>query len=188
MLNKIWFWLLLIGIAAGAGKGVYYAIKGQMPPYLAHRAPSAGEPAPQTEGPAAETASDANRSTLPDETEAKRVKAAVVLRATGEHLTGEALDAAKTAVMLCIGLIGIMALWLGMMNIARDAGLAQSLANRSRRTGPPVLRVQLCPVCPRMVDLWLAIGRAHRTPVEVKEDAADRRGAHVDPQQVTPQA
>jgi spore maturation protein A len=128
MLNKIWFWLLLIGIAAGAGKGVYYAAKGQMPPYLADAARNAGEPTPQTEDLAAGTASDANRSSLLDESEGKRVKAAVVLRATGEHLTGEALDAAKTAVMLCIGLIGIMALWLGMMNIARDAGLVDALA------------------------------------------------------------
>jgi spore maturation protein A len=128
MLNKIWFWLLLIGISAGAGKGVSYAAKGQMPPYLAEAAANAGESAPPAEDLSAESASDANRNGVPDGGEGKRVKAAVVLRAAGEHLTGEALDAAKTAVMLCIGLIGIMALWLGMMNIARDAGLVDALA------------------------------------------------------------
>lgn len=128
MLNKIWFWLLLIGIVAGAGKGVYYAAKGQLPPYLVDAARDAGEPAPKTKGPAAGSASDTNSNGLLDEHETVRASAATVLRVTGEHLTGEALDAAKTAVTLCIGLIGIMALWLGMMNIARDAGLVDALA------------------------------------------------------------
>ncbi len=37
-------------------------------------------------------------------------------------------DSAKNAVMLAIGLIGIMAFWLGLMQIAEDAGLVKLLS------------------------------------------------------------
>src|SRR6185436_12604192 len=47
-----------------------------------------------------------------------------------------AIGGAGTAVTLAIGLVGIMALWLGMMRLAERAGLVQSLA----RTLRPVLR------------------------------------------------
>ncbi|RPH94541.1 nucleoside recognition protein [candidate division KSB1 bacterium] len=53
-----------------------------------------------------------------------------------EAVTKAAFDAAKTAVELCIGLIGIMALWLGMMKVAEAAGLVQVLARAVR----PVMR------------------------------------------------
>lgn len=39
------------------------------------------------------------------------------------------VGSAKTAVTLAIGLIGIMALWLGVMRIAEEAGLILKLAN-----------------------------------------------------------
>lgn len=42
-------------------------------------------------------------------------------------LTKAVFDSAKTAVELCIGLIGIMALWLGMMRVAEEAGLVKIL-------------------------------------------------------------
>jgi spore maturation protein A len=45
-----------------------------------------------------------------------------------DTLTKSAFDAAKTAVELCIGLIGIMALWLGMMRVAEEAGLVKMLS------------------------------------------------------------
>jgi len=53
-----------------------------------------------------------------------------------EEITKAAFDAAKTAVELCIGLIGIMALWLGLMKIAEQGGLVQALARLMR----PVMR------------------------------------------------
>lgn len=47
-------------------------------------------------------------------------------------VTKAAIDAAKTAVELSIGLIGIMALWLGFMKLAEAAGLVQALARLLR--------------------------------------------------------
>lgn len=55
---------------------------------------------------------------------------------TAEGVTKGAIDAAKTAVEISIGLIGVMALWLGMMRIAERAGLVSFLA----RAINPVLR------------------------------------------------
>ena len=43
-------------------------------------------------------------------------------------VTKATVEAAKTSVELCIGLIGIMALWLGFMRLAEKAGLVQGLA------------------------------------------------------------
>ncbi len=47
-----------------------------------------------------------------------------------------AVDATQSAVTLAIGLIGVMALWLGLMRLAEQAGLVQALARRLR----PLLR------------------------------------------------
>ena len=47
-----------------------------------------------------------------------------------------AVDGTQSAVTLAIGLIGIMALWLGLMRLAEQAGLIQALARRLR----PLLR------------------------------------------------
>ena len=38
-------------------------------------------------------------------------------------MTQAALDYAATAVNIALGLIGIMALWLGVMKVAEEAGL-----------------------------------------------------------------
>lgn len=43
-------------------------------------------------------------------------------------VTAGALDGAKTAVTIALGLIGIMALWLGVMRLAERAGLVQRIA------------------------------------------------------------
>ncbi|HPA17952.1 MAG TPA: nucleoside recognition domain-containing protein [Verrucomicrobiae bacterium] len=51
-------------------------------------------------------------------------------------VTEAAFDSAKTAVNIVIGLIGIMAMWLGLMRLADKAGLVQLLA----RVLKPVLR------------------------------------------------
>ncbi len=44
------------------------------------------------------------------------------------EVTNAAIQAADTAVKLALGLIGVMALWLGLMKIAEKAGLIQLLA------------------------------------------------------------
>lgn len=44
------------------------------------------------------------------------------------QLTSAAIDAASTAVKLAIGLIGVMALWLGIMKVAEEAGMINKLA------------------------------------------------------------
>lgn len=50
----------------------------------------------------------------------------------GKRLNGALLDGAKTAVEICIGLVGIMALWLGILNVAKDAGLLDAFARLMR--------------------------------------------------------
>ncbi len=53
-----------------------------------------------------------------------------------EEVTKAGLDSAGTAVTVSIGLIGVMALWLGIVKIADEAGLMRLLA----RAIAPVLR------------------------------------------------
>ncbi len=49
-----------------------------------------------------------------------------------KEVTEGAFDGAKTAVTIALGLIGIMALWLGVMRLAERAGLIQKLARSLR--------------------------------------------------------
>ena len=53
-----------------------------------------------------------------------------------KEVTDGAFDGAKTAVTISLGLIGIMALWLGVMRLAERAGLIQKLARGLR----PIMR------------------------------------------------
>jgi spore maturation protein SpmA len=46
-----------------------------------------------------------------------------------KEVTGSVLDYAGTAVTIALGLIGIMALWLGVMKVAEEAGLIKIIAN-----------------------------------------------------------
>jgi spore maturation protein A len=117
MLNKIWFWLLLIGILYGFGKA---AVRTAIGP---------------TAEPAASSATDtADRAAADDpplaggESAGELLSAVQPLRDAGQRLTDAALGAAKSAVELSIVLIGLMALWLGMLNVARDAGMVDALA------------------------------------------------------------
>lgn len=55
---------------------------------------------------------------------------------TADAVTKGAIDSARTAVEISLGLIGIMTLWLGMMRIAEAAGLVTLLGRALR----PVLR------------------------------------------------
>ncbi|HEY2124992.1 MAG TPA: nucleoside recognition domain-containing protein [Chthoniobacterales bacterium] len=59
------------------------------------------------------------------------VLSAVAIGGWTNHLkevTDGAFDGAKTAVTIALGLIGIMALWLGVMRLAERAGLVQRIA------------------------------------------------------------
>ena len=49
-----------------------------------------------------------------------------------DEVTVAAIDMAKVAVNLAIGLIGIMALWLGVMKIAEESGLIRVIAKGLR--------------------------------------------------------
>jgi spore maturation protein A len=60
-----------------------------------------------------------------------------------EQLTEAAFDSAKLAVELAIGLIGIMALWLGLMRLAEASGLVKFVARLVR----PIM-VRLFPEVP----------------------------------------
>lgn len=67
------------------------------------------------------------------------VIAAVVLGGVNgkiEDVTKGAIEAAGNAVTIAIGLVGVMALWLGVMKIAEDSGLIRLLA----RAIAPVMR------------------------------------------------
>ncbi len=53
-----------------------------------------------------------------------------------KDVTDGAFDGAKTAVTIALGLIGIMAMWLGVMRLAERAGLIQRIARALR----PIMR------------------------------------------------
>lgn len=55
---------------------------------------------------------------------------------TPDDVTKGAIDGASNAVTISIGLVGIMALWLGMMRVAEEAGLVRALS----RVIAPILR------------------------------------------------
>jgi len=98
MLNKIWFWLVVIGI-------LYAPIKSVVRPLL---------PLPVIEAVAAEEGeAPAPPTTFSD---------------LGKAITQSAIDGANVAVELLLSLIGIMVLWLGLMQVAKDAGLVDGLA------------------------------------------------------------
>jgi spore maturation protein A len=103
MLNKIWFWLLVIGLVYGFGKGAWRQWNG--PPVAAADQAAGSEKPSESDDPARNQ-----------------------LLASGEALTNAALQAANLAVEICLGLIGVMVLWLGMLNVAKDAGLVDALA------------------------------------------------------------
>lgn len=69
---------------------------------------------------------------------------AAVAQGRVELVTRAALTGAKEAVAVCIGLISILVFWMGMMRIAQDAGLLESLARLLR----PVVRF-LFPTVPQ---------------------------------------
>jgi spore maturation protein A len=103
------------------------------------------------------------------------VVAVVVGAATGrlDAVTKAAFDSARGSVELAIGLVGVMALWLGVMKIAEEAGLARALARLlrpvARRLFPdiPADHPALAAILLNVSASWLGLGNA-ATPLGLK--------------------
>lgn len=50
-----------------------------------------------------------------------------------QDISNAAIDGAKEAALLCVSLLGAYALWLGILNVAKEAGLISALAKKMRR-------------------------------------------------------
>ncbi len=100
MLNKIWFWLLFIGI-------LYAPLKMVIRPWI-----------PVGKALATELSIEeaAEATTLNEFAE------------IGKQINEAALNGAQVSVDICISLIAIMVLWLGLLQVAKDAGLVDLLA------------------------------------------------------------
>lgn len=48
------------------------------------------------------------------------------------EITNAALDSSKEAIALCITMMGVMSFWVGMMEIASEAGIVRSMSRRMR--------------------------------------------------------
>lgn len=53
-----------------------------------------------------------------------------VLTGNMEAVTNGALDSAKEAISLCLNMCGIMALWMGLMEIAKTSGLIERMTEK----------------------------------------------------------
>src|SRR5512138_2462953 len=58
--------------------------------------------------------------------------AAAAVNGRMAELTGAAVESAGKAVTLALGLAGVMALWLGLMRVAEEAGLVRAVARAAR--------------------------------------------------------
>ncbi|TWT78445.1 Spore maturation protein A [Posidoniimonas polymericola] len=115
MLNRIWFWLLFIGIVYGFGKGV---VESYFPPAV---------PA------AVESDADAKADAKVDaDSPGEPVVVANPFKQAGQNLTTAAIEAAEVSVTICLNLIGVMILWLGILQVAKDAGMVDALARLLR--------------------------------------------------------
>ena len=94
--------------------------------------------------------------------------AVVVGAATGrlDAVTKAAFDSARTAVELALGLVGVMALWLGVMRVAEEGGLVRALARAlrplARRVFPdvPPDHPALAAILLNVSASWLGLGNA----------------------------
>lgn len=90
-----------------------------------------------------------------------------------EAVTRAAFDGARTAVDIALGLVGIMALWLGVMRIAEAGGavrlLARALRPLARRLFPevPADHPALGAMLLNLAASWLGLGNA-ATPLGLK--------------------
>lgn len=60
-----------------------------------------------------------------------------VLTGRVAEVSTQTIDSAKEAVMLCIAMLGVMSLWMGLMEVARTIGLMDRMTKRLR----PVTRL-----------------------------------------------
>lgn len=70
-----------------------------------------------------------------------------------KRVTNDSINIAGTAVEIALGLIGIMAMWLGVMKVAEQAGLIKIIASWLR----PVTKdysLKSHPII-QLLDLWL---------------------------------
>lgn len=121
MLNKIWFAMLVIGIVYGFAKGAWNSWSGHS--------------AAATQAAATEQEVDEDAA-APVSAPASDVGDRRNLLEMGKDINAAAIEAAQTAVEICIGLIGIMALWLGLMKIAEESGMVGAFAKLMK----PVMR------------------------------------------------
>lgn len=90
-----------------------------------------------------------------------------------EAVTKAAFDGARTSVDIALGLIGVMALWLGVMKIAERSGLVELLARAirplARRLFPdvPPDHPALGAILMNLAANWLGLGNA-ATPLGLK--------------------
>ena len=61
-----------------------------------------------------------------------------------EAVSTESINSAKEAVTLCITMLGVMSLWMGLMNVARQCGIIQALTKGLS----PIIRL-LFPALPK---------------------------------------
>lgn len=136
MLNKVWFGLVVIGLVYGFGKGAFHTARlaadgmdasnaaGATAAVAIVRGAAHGGPVLHGPGVAAGIAI------------AAKYEPPTPLEAIGRNLNDSIFEAAELSVSIAITLIGAMTLWLGLMNIAKDAGLVDALARPLR----PALR------------------------------------------------
>lgn len=114
MLNRIWFWFMLIGILYGPVRMVVVS-------YLPDESPPPAPSVVQDEAVAPDAASGVQEA-----------EPALTVADVGQQINEAMLDAAQLSVDICLSLIAIMVLWLGLMQIAKDAGLVAGLAKLLR--------------------------------------------------------
>jgi spore maturation protein A len=119
MLNKIWFAMLVIGIVYGFAKGAWNSWSGNSE--AAQAAAAEVQPAEDTAVPTPPPPVEGDHRNLLE---------------MGKDINAAAIEAAQTAVEICIGLIGIMALWLGLMKIADESGMVGAFAGLMK----PIMR------------------------------------------------
>lgn len=125
MMNKIWFGLLLVGILYGFGKASYNELSGRSTPVKEETEEQDSAKAEADDLPA----SDKGVQNAPAESSQADTRGLLEM---GKDLNTAALEAAESSVTICLGLIGVWALWLGLLNIAKEAGLVDAFARLLR--------------------------------------------------------
>lgn len=99
--------------------------------------------------------------------------AAGIINGRIDQVTKAAIDSAQSAVMVCIGLLGVMCLWTGLMKIAEKSGLIRSISKLVRPVlillfpGIPKDHPALGAIVMNLVANFLGLGNA-ATPLGIK--------------------